>query len=98
MKVDRQSLSLTQLSCLFRGRREIQLIMTFLFRKRFVRRQLGQLGMGALPLVGSGSLSDCMGSKKVMDNTMRNTRIVVSTPAEIVIPCCPVNHALPDLC
>lgn len=63
MKVDRHSLSLTQLSCLFGGRREIQLIMTFSpWKDRFVRRQLGQLGMGALPLVGSGSLSDCMGS------------------------------------
>lgn len=31
MKVDGCSLSLTQLSCLFRGRKEIQLIMTFLF-------------------------------------------------------------------
>lgn len=31
MKVDRCSLSLTQLSCLFGGRREIQLIMTFFF-------------------------------------------------------------------
>lgn len=31
LKVDRRSLSLTQLSCLFGGRREIQLIMIFLF-------------------------------------------------------------------
>lgn len=74
MKVDRCSLSLMQLSCLFGGRREIQLIMIFLFssfspqKKRFLGRQLGQLGMGALPLVGSGSPSNCMGSKRVMDH------------------------------
>lgn len=31
-------------------------------KKRFVRQQLGQLRMGTLPLVGSASFANCMGS------------------------------------
>lgn len=53
MKVDRCSLSLMQLSCLFGGRREIQLIMTFLFSsEREICQEAARLADNGSPSPG----------------------------------------------